>query len=122
MSIWQHGRLLAYRKAVEAYAELLPIILALRSDGTDLDDELKRAASSMVLNLAEGAAEFRSAEKARFYRMSLRSTAECASVLDLVALVAPRIPTERAISKLSDVAALVTLLTKRHTRRVPLRK
>lgn len=111
--MWQHHKLFAYRKALEAYAELHPIVRALKRDETDLDDELKRAASSMVLNLAEGAHEFRTSEKTRFYRMSLRSTGECAAVLDLVAVVAPRIPTEAAHAKLSEVASLLTLLCQR---------
>ena len=41
-------------------------------------DQLRRAANSVALNIAEGAGEFAPAEKARFYRMARRSATECA--------------------------------------------
>jgi four helix bundle protein len=44
-------------------------------------DQLRRAANSIPLNIAEGAGEFLPAEKARFYRMARRSATECAGQL-----------------------------------------
>jgi four helix bundle protein len=44
---------------------------------------LQRAATSIVLNIAEGAGEYSGTEKARFYRMAKRSATECAAVLDV---------------------------------------
>lgn len=41
-------------------------------------DQLRRAANSIALNIAEGAGEFVPTEKARFYRMARRSATECA--------------------------------------------
>ena len=41
------------------------------------------AATSIPLNIAEGAGEFAAAEKARFYRMAKRSATECAAILDV---------------------------------------
>ena len=41
-------------------------------------DQLRRAANSVPLNIAEGAGEFLPVEKARFYRMAKRSATECA--------------------------------------------
>jgi four helix bundle protein len=51
--------------------------------GGDLADQLRRASTSIVLNIAEGAGEYRPVEKARFYRMSLRSATECAAIVDI---------------------------------------
>ena len=48
-----------------------------------LRDELDRASVSIVLNIAEGAGEYRPLEKARFYRMSRRSAFECAAIVDV---------------------------------------
>ena len=48
-----------------------------------LADQLQRAATSVVLNIAEGAGEFAPKEKARFYRMARRSATESAAVLDV---------------------------------------
>jgi len=46
-----------------------------------LKDQLRRAASSIPANLAEGVGEFSASEKVRFYRMARRSAVECASHL-----------------------------------------
>ncbi|MFT4058510.1 MAG: four helix bundle protein [Legionella sp.] len=46
-------------------------------------DQLQRAGSSVVLNIAEGAGEFSMNEKIRFYRMARRSATECAGILDI---------------------------------------
>ncbi len=48
-----------------------------------LADQLQRAATSIPLDVAEGAGEFGPAEKARFYRIARRSATECAAVLDV---------------------------------------
>jgi four helix bundle protein len=48
-----------------------------------LSDQLRRAATSITLNIAEGAGEFARTEKARFYRIAKRSTTECAAILDV---------------------------------------
>ena len=48
-----------------------------------LADQLRRAASSIPLNIAEGAGEFSRKDKARFYRMARRSATESAAVLDV---------------------------------------
>ena len=48
-----------------------------------LVDQLQRAASSIALNIAEGAGEYARHEKHRFYRMAKRSATECAAILDI---------------------------------------
>ena len=81
-----HERLEIYRTSLEAARSLREIARGLDREEEDLRDQLQRAATSVVLNLAEGAGEYRPAEKARFYRMSRRSAAECLAVLDLIAV------------------------------------
>jgi four helix bundle protein len=53
----------------------------------DLARQLRRASTSVSLNIAEGADEFSAAEKARFYRIARRSAAECLAILDLLDLL-----------------------------------
>ena len=48
-----------------------------------LADQLQRAATSVPLDIAEGAGEFVPAEKARFYPMARRSATESAAALDV---------------------------------------
>jgi four helix bundle protein len=46
--------LIAYQVALELVKELRPIVQALEQQDANLADQLQRAASSVVLNLAEG--------------------------------------------------------------------
>ena len=48
-----------------------------------VSDQLRRAALSISLNIAEGAGEYAVEEKVRFYRMAKRSATECAGILDV---------------------------------------
>ena len=48
-----------------------------------LRDQLLRASSSIVLNIAEGCGRFARAEKAHFYLIARGSAVECAAVFDL---------------------------------------
>jgi four helix bundle protein len=48
-----------------------------------LKDQIKRAASSIILNLAEGSGKWTKRDKANFYRISRGSAFECIAALDL---------------------------------------
>ena len=48
-----------------------------------MSDQLRRAALSISLNIAEGAGEYAVEEKVRFYRIAKRSATECAGILDV---------------------------------------
>jgi len=106
-----HERLVVYRRALEFYGRVLGLVRPLARRDARLADQLQRAAASVPLNIAEGAGEFRPAEKARFYRIALRSATECAAVLDLMRLQAnghDPCPATRAI--LSEIVAMLTRL------------
>ncbi len=49
----------------------------------DVADQLRRASTSILLNLAEGAGEYAPREKARFYRLAKRSATECAALVEV---------------------------------------
>ena len=49
-----------------------------------LSDQLLRASTSIVLNIAEGAGKFDHREKRRFYAIASGSATECAAVYDLL--------------------------------------
>src|SRR5512145_2354238 len=49
----------------------------------DLATALRRASTSIVLCLAEGALDDESREKVRLYRLARRSATECAVIVDL---------------------------------------
>ena len=55
-----------------------------RSENLNLRSQLERAATSVVLNIAEGSTGQTDPEQARFLGMSLRSLLECVACLDIV--------------------------------------
>ncbi len=83
MNTFDHERLDVYKAAIEFVAVSDDIVEHLPRGRAYLADQLQRAAISVPLNIAEGAGEFSKKEKARFYRMALRSATECAAILDV---------------------------------------
>ena len=75
MQDFVHEKLDVYKAAL-AFLETADRILEEVPRGRGhLGDQLDRAATSIVLNVAEGAGEFSAPEKARFYRVSDASIA-----------------------------------------------
>jgi four helix bundle protein len=73
-----------YRQAVEFVAWLEPILQKLpRSTG--VRDQLDRASTSIVLNLAEGNGKFTPPDRCRFFDIARGSALECAAGLDVLA-------------------------------------
>ena len=74
-------------------------------------NQLLRASTSIVLNLAEGAGEFSPREKARFYRLSRRSGTECAAILDVCRKLR-LLAIERYMSGREDLLRVVSMLVR----------
>ena len=81
--LFDHERLDVYQVAIEFVILSEQILEELPRGRAYLVDQLQRAASSIVLNIAEGAGEYARCEKHRFYRMAKRSATECAAILDI---------------------------------------
>ena len=83
MEQFDHEKLDVYQIAVDWVALAQDIVNQMPRARGNLADQLQRAASSITLNIAEGAGEYSPKEKARFYRMAKRSATECAAALDV---------------------------------------
>src|SRR5215470_11557056 len=81
MSDFPHERLDVYRVSIDFLALSENLAIQLPRGRAYLVDQLRRAALSVSLNVAEGAGEFAQADKARFYRMARRSGTECVAIL-----------------------------------------
>ena len=114
MPTFPHSRLIAYRRATDFVVLADAVTADLPRGRAYLADQLRRAASSIPANIAEGAGEFSPADKTRFYRMALRSASECAAHLELCARLklGDAAAVERANEALGEVVALVTGLVK----------
>jgi four helix bundle protein len=84
MKYFDHERLDVYSAAIDWVVLADDVVEQLPRGRAYLADQLQRAATSIALNIAEGAGEFSGPEKARFYRIAKRSATECAAVLDVV--------------------------------------
>ncbi len=73
-----------YKAAIEFAITADALLERLPPGRAYLIDQLRRAASSIAMNIAEGSGEYSKADKARFYRMARRSGYECVAVLDLI--------------------------------------
>ena len=96
-----HKQVVAFILAVDA------LVIDLPRERWYLRDQIRRAVLSILLNLREGAAEIPAFEKARFYRIAKRSTAEVAAALEMLALFLPRF--EAAVLELDRTASAITL-------------
>ena len=83
MPKFDHERLDVYQAAIDFVVLANDIVEHLPRGRGYLADQLQRAATSIPLNVAEGAGEFSPAEKVRFYRIARRSATECAAILDV---------------------------------------
>ena len=80
---FDHEKLTVYGVALDFVAQADAIAQQLPPGRGYLCDQLRRAATSIALNIAEGAGEFSPDEKTRFYRMARRSATECAAINDV---------------------------------------
>ncbi|HSL71157.1 MAG TPA: four helix bundle protein [Longimicrobiales bacterium] len=76
-------RLVVYRKALDMVGHANEFAARIPRDHVDLKWQLRRAARSVVLNIAEGAGEYSPKEKARLYRIARRSAWETIAALDM---------------------------------------
>ena len=81
MKTFDHEKLDVYVASIEFVVLADEVVEKLPSGRRYLADQLRRAATSVTLNIAEGAGEFSGNEKARFYRMAKRWATECAATL-----------------------------------------
>ena len=84
MHVFDHEKLDVYVAAIEFVTLADDVVEQLPRGRGHLADQLHRAATSIPLNIAEGAGEFSPSEKARFYRMARRSATECAAILHVL--------------------------------------
>ena len=114
MAIFDHERLDAHQAAIGFVSMANGVVERLPRGRAYLADQLQRAATSIPLNIAEGAGEFSARDKARFYRMARRSATECAAVLDVcrALALAPEEPYAAGREILLRIVAMLVALCK----------
>jgi four helix bundle protein len=79
VSLFDFEQLDVFKVAVEMVVCIDAIAEQLPTGRGYMRDQLRRAANSVPLNIAEGAGEYSPSEKARFYRIAKRSATEAAA-------------------------------------------
>ncbi len=82
--LFDHEKLEIYQESLAFIAWLEPLMQKLPKTIAVLD-QLDRASTSIVLNLAEGNGKFTSPDRCRFFDIARGSALECAAALDVVA-------------------------------------
>ena len=115
MNEFEHERLDVYKAAIELLVLADAIAATLPRGRGYLADQLRRAASSISFNIAEGAGEFASDEKVRFYRMARRSATESAAILDAcrVLSLTPDPSSQAGRAVLLRIVAMLTAMVKK---------
>ena len=82
--VFDFERMEVYQQALVALDIAVEIANKIPRGHRNDADELKRSATGVVRNAAEGIGEFKPKEKARFYRMALRSASESCATIQIV--------------------------------------
>ncbi len=110
MIVFYHQRLQVYQETLDFIEAVEKLVVRWPAYRRYLVNQLRRAASSIALNIAEGAHEFSEGEKKKFYRYARRSAGECVCVIDL-ALRLRLTTTEQAEPYYKQLNRIIAMLT-----------
>lgn len=102
-----------YQESMQFYLEIQPLARNPRV-GKDLQDQIDRAARSIVLNIAEGSGKHGRKDKRNFYLRARGSAQECAAALAMIRIQIGMEITEyqRLYTRIDLVSKMLTGLIK----------
>lgn len=108
--MFTHEKFEAYQLALEFNHLALQLMDNLPPGNTSLRDQLRRAAFSIALNIAEGTGKTGHADRLRFYAIARGSAMECAAICDIISLIDPKLNsgTDAAKAKLKSVVGILS--------------
>jgi four helix bundle protein len=83
MALLDHENLDVYHRAIDFLTLALRLVGRLPRGEREIRDQLKRAAMSVPLNIAEGSGKPTAADRARIYGIARGSAMECAALVDV---------------------------------------
>ena len=82
-----HERLDGYQTSIGFLALAFGLVETLPRGVSELRDPLRRAATSIPLNIAEGSGKLDGPDRSRTYAIARGSAMECAAILDVIRLL-----------------------------------
>ena len=108
--MFTHEKFEAYQLSIEFTDIALRLIDELPAGHSGLRDQLRRAAFSVPLNLAEGISKNSQVDRKRFYSIARGSAMECAAIFDIIRLLDKRFAarTEKGKQKLKSIVNILS--------------
>ena len=89
--MFSHEKFQAYQLSIEYWESIILLIKRIPSGNAGLKDQLKRAASSISLNIAEGCGRTTQLDRKRYFTIARGSAMECAAISDLLVRLDPKL-------------------------------
>jgi four helix bundle protein len=109
--VLDHEKLDVYRCSIEFLGIALRLAGRLPRGHGPLVDQLRRAAISIPLNIAEGAGKVSSADRANFHAIARGSAMECGALIDVIRLLGTNDEQDLVASK-DLVVRIVSMLSR----------
>ncbi len=111
MAILNHENLDVYHRSIDFLTFAVRLVDRLPRAEREIRDQLKRAAMSVPLNIAEGCGKTTGPDKARFHAIARGSAMECAALIDVCRVAGFLTPAEAEDAK-SLLTRIVAMLTR----------
>jgi len=110
--MFNHENFEAYNLAILYWESALRLIDTIPAGHSVIRDQLKRASSSIPLNIAEGSGRTKQDDRKRFYAIARGSALECAAIADLLIRLDPDNAKEIKESKelLHSIASILSAI------------
>ena len=89
--MFNHEKFEAYHLSIKFWESALKLLEQFPSGNSVVKDQLKRAAASIPLNIAEGSGRTKTDDRKRFYAIARGSVLESAAILDLLVRLEPKL-------------------------------
>ncbi len=111
-NMFAHENFEPYRLSIKFLIIANRIIERLPRGNAHLRDQLKRAATSVPLNIAEGSGKVHKLERLRFYSIARGSAMECAAICDVVSIIDDSLSVESGEAKelLESITKILTVV------------
>lgn len=97
--MFDHEKFEAYQLAITYWESALHLLDQIPSGNAAIREQLKRAAASISLNIAEGCGRTKAQDHKRYYSIARGSAMECAAISDLIIRLEPKLIDEIFKSK-----------------------